>query len=63
MPKVKRTRKPPPDGWELIEPTLDELDGKMREGEGTQSYQISSCFVVTSFVHESCLSCNQQISL
>jgi len=32
MPKVKRTRKPPPDGWELIEPTIDELDGKMREG-------------------------------
>jgi len=32
MPKVKRTRKPPPDGWELIEPTIDELDAKMREG-------------------------------
>lgn len=32
MPKVKRSRKPPPDGWELIEPTLDELDQKMREG-------------------------------
>ncbi|XP_016121521.1 protein BUD31 homolog [Sinocyclocheilus grahami] len=31
MPKVKRSRKPPPDGWELIEPTLDELDQKMRE--------------------------------
>ena len=33
MPKVKRSRKAPPDGWELIEPTLDELDQKMREGE------------------------------
>ena len=32
MPKVRRSRKPPPDGWELIEPTLDELDQKMREG-------------------------------
>ncbi|XP_057603470.1 protein BUD31 homolog isoform X3 [Hippopotamus amphibius kiboko] len=31
MPKVKRSRKAPPDGWELIEPTLDELDQKMRE--------------------------------
>lgn len=30
---MKRSRKPPPDGWELIEPTLDELDQKMREGE------------------------------
>ncbi|XP_057628012.1 protein BUD31 homolog isoform X2 [Chionomys nivalis] len=30
MPKVKRSRKPPPDGWELIEPTLDELDQKMK---------------------------------
>lgn len=37
MPKVKRSRKAPPDGWELIEPTLDELDQKMREGE------LSSC--------------------
>lgn len=35
MPKVKRSRKPPPDGWELIEPTLDELDQKMREGNQT----------------------------
>jgi len=33
MPKVKRNRKPPPEGWELIEPTLDELDGKMKEAE------------------------------
>uniref|UniRef100_A0A8C5ZCN0 Protein BUD31 homolog n=1 Tax=Marmota marmota marmota TaxID=9994 RepID=A0A8C5ZCN0_MARMA len=31
MPKIKRSRKAPPDGWELIEPTLDELDQKMRE--------------------------------
>lgn len=32
MPKVRRSRKPPPDGWELIEPTLEELEQKMREG-------------------------------
>uniref|UniRef100_G3UCN1 BUD31 homolog n=1 Tax=Loxodonta africana TaxID=9785 RepID=G3UCN1_LOXAF len=32
MPKVKRSWKAPPDGWELIEP-LDELDQKMREAE------------------------------
>lgn len=32
MPKVRRSRKPPPEGWELIEPTLEELDQKMREG-------------------------------
>ena len=31
MPKVRRSKKAPPDGWELIEPTLDELDAKMRE--------------------------------
>ena len=36
MPKVKRSRKPPPEGWELIEPTLDELDQKMREGESAR---------------------------
>ena len=23
MPKVRRSRKPPPEGWELIEPTLE----------------------------------------
>ena len=40
MPKVKRSRKPPPDGWELIEPTLDELDQKMREGT-QQSWVLS----------------------
>nr|XP_044602772.1 protein BUD31 homolog isoform X2 [Equus asinus] len=39
MPKVKRSRKAPPDGWELIEPTLDELDQKMREGADL----LSSC--------------------
>ena len=35
MPKVKRGNKLPPDGWELIEPTLDELHRKMREGSIT----------------------------
>lgn len=33
MPKVRRSRtKPPPEGWENIEPTLRELERKMREG-------------------------------
>lgn len=39
MPKVRRSRKPPPDGWELIEPTLEELEQKMREGK--KNYKIS----------------------
>ena len=33
MPKVKRSRKRHPEGWELIEPTLDELEAKLREGK------------------------------
>ncbi|KAI4489564.1 hypothetical protein M0802_011001 [Mischocyttarus mexicanus] len=33
MPKVRRSKKSPPDGWELIEPTLEELEQKMREAE------------------------------
>jgi bud site selection protein 31 len=34
MPKVKTKRSaPPPDGWDLIEPTLRDLDAKMRDGE------------------------------
>lgn len=32
MPKVKRSRRQPPEGWELIEPTLEEFEEKMREG-------------------------------
>lgn len=37
MPKVRRSRKRPPDGWELIEPTIDELEQKMREGNMLKS--------------------------
>jgi bud site selection protein 31 len=33
MPKVKRGKKPPPNGWEIIEPTLEELHRKMRLAE------------------------------
>ena len=35
MPKVKRSRKPPPEGFELIEPTIEELEQKMREGKSS----------------------------
>lgn len=39
MPKVRRARsKPPPQGWELIEPTLEELEAKMRDAE-TESHE------------------------
>lgn len=33
MPKVRRSHKKRPEGWELIEPTLEELDQKMKEAE------------------------------
>ncbi|GJM92500.1 hypothetical protein PR202_ga08976 [Eleusine coracana subsp. coracana] len=33
MPKIKTSRVVYPDGWELIEPTIRELDAKMREAE------------------------------
>ncbi|PKU84581.1 Protein BUD31 like 2 [Dendrobium catenatum] len=33
MPKVKTSRIKYPEGWELIEPTFRELEGKMREAE------------------------------
>ncbi|KDP42711.1 hypothetical protein JCGZ_23651 [Jatropha curcas] len=35
MPKVKTNRVKYPEGWELIEPTLRELQSKMREASGT----------------------------
>jgi len=40
MPKVKTNRVKYPEGWELIEPTLRELQGKMREGWNFISYII-----------------------
>lgn len=40
MPKVRRSKKAPPEGWELIEPTLDELDQKMREGKFIHMYDL-----------------------
>jgi hypothetical protein len=33
MPKVRTSKLKFPDGWELIEPTMQELEQKMREGE------------------------------
>ncbi|GLU19231.1 hypothetical protein SLE2022_354920 [Rubroshorea leprosula] len=42
MPKVRTNRTKYPDGWELIEPTLRDLDAKMREGKvGNLVYFIS----------------------
>jgi len=38
MPKVKTNRVKYPEGWELIEPTLRELQAKMREG-----WKFTSC--------------------
>ena len=43
MPKVRRSKHPPPEGWELIEPTLDELEQKMREGK-TQFFDTAQNF-------------------
>jgi len=48
MPKVRRSRKPPPDGWELIEPTLEELEQKMREGR----YETKVLIVKVLFHHQ-----------
>lgn len=51
MPKVKRSKKPPPDGWELIEPTLEELEQKMREGN-KQTPQFIILFFVRRIVFD-----------
>ena len=32
MPKIRTSKTKYPEGWELIEPTLRELEQKMREG-------------------------------
>jgi len=36
MPKVRTSRTRVPDGWDVIGPTLEALEVKMREGEGHQ---------------------------
>eukprot|EP01100_Stratorugosa_tubuloviscum_P008957 TRINITY_DN374_c3_g1_i1.p1 TRINITY_DN374_c3_g1~~TRINITY_DN374_c3_g1_i1.p1 ORF type:complete len:147 (+),score=65.78 TRINITY_DN374_c3_g1_i1:112-552(+) len=33
MPKVRRSTKKPPNGWDIISSTIEELDIKMREAE------------------------------
>ncbi|GAY33223.1 hypothetical protein CUMW_006230 [Citrus unshiu] len=38
MPKVKTNRVQNPEGWELIEPTLRELQAKMREAHQKSRY-------------------------
>lgn len=47
MPKVRRSRKQPPDGWELIEPTLEELEQKMREGNFFKK-NLRLCFLINN---------------
>jgi len=46
MPKVRRSKKPPPEGWELIEPTLDELEQRMREGKLTLQVMVPSRYLL-----------------
>lgn len=33
MGPIRRSKRPPPEGWELIEPTVEEFNRKMREAE------------------------------
>lgn len=55
MPRVRRSKKPLPDGWELIEPTLDELEQKMREGILLVMYYYLLLFQHNVFVVNYCL--------
>ncbi|XP_071910029.1 protein BUD31 homolog 2-like isoform X2 [Coffea arabica] len=43
MPKVKTNRVQYPEGWELIEPTLNELQAKMREAENDPNDNKRKC--------------------
>ena len=51
MPKVRRSRKAPPDGWELIEPTLEELEQKMREGLFQVRFAFDVSFVLNYIIN------------
>ena len=51
MPKIRRNKnKTPPEGWELIEPTLDELDQKMREAETGMNEALFAIRILAAFV-------------
>ena len=43
MPKVRTSKIQYPEGWELIEPTLRDLENKMREGKFVCTH-IYACF-------------------
>lgn len=59
MPKVKTNRVKYPEGWELIEPTLRELQAKMREGFGSFYTNLTRVFPFTdsSFPNFVCVAC------
>ncbi|KAI3385880.1 hypothetical protein SNEBB_006289 [Seison nebaliae] len=33
MSRIRRSNKPPPEGWDLIEPMIEELNAKLKEAE------------------------------
>lgn len=43
MPKVRRSRKRPPEGWDLIEETLESMEQKMREGKNIKKSFLKKC--------------------
>ena len=48
MPPIRKTRrKRPPEGWDLIEPTIDEFQEKLREGK-FQQLHMGNSFQATS---------------
>lgn len=59
--KLRRMRKKPPEGWDLIEPTLEEFEAKMREAE-TEPHEVCNtkkykklCFCLGEKTHRDCL--------
>lgn len=53
MPKVKTNRVKYPEGWELIEPTIRELQAKMREGWNIICYSTLTRFYLFIFIFKS----------
>ena len=55
----RQNKKPPPEGWELIEPTLEELEGKMRWAYIT-IFNSSQEMVEVVSVHSNCYVSQQE---
>lgn len=55
MPKIRILRRPPPQGWELLKTTLEELEQKIRDAENDSHDSITS-YIYNLFYRQKAIS-------